>query len=74
MDDTHKTVALKKYNGSTWDVASGDDLPTGSYIWSFRDKDGDPYTHANLANRGKVIYIDGTMITKKITADVRVEI
>lgn len=74
LNDTAKTVVLKKYNGSAWTNAESADLPTGTYTWSFRDKDGDPYNHASLATSGKVIYIDGTMITKKITADVRVEI
>lgn len=74
LDSTNKTVTLKKYESGSWGNASSSDLPTGIYIWSFRDKDGNIYTPTGLATSGKVIYIDGTLINKKIVIDVEVEI
>ena len=74
LDSTNKTVTLKKYNGNAWANASGTDLPTGTYTWNFRDKDGNPTTPTGIATTGKVIYIDGSFVNRKLTADVRVEI
>ena len=74
LDSTNKTVTLKKYNGNSWANASGTDLPTGTYTWNFRDKDGNPTTPTGIATTGKVIYIDGSFVNRKLTADVRVEI
>lgn len=74
LNTTNKTVTLKKYTGSAWTNASGTDLPSGSYTWTFRDKDGNATVPTGIATTGKVIYIDGSLINKKIIADVKVEI
>ena len=75
LDSTNKTVVLKKYSGSGWVDATGSDIPTGEYTWSFRDSSGNPTTFNGSATAsGKVIYVDGTLVTKKIIADVKVEI
>lgn len=73
LNSTQKTVVLKKYNGSAWDDAS--ETYSGTYTWTFRDSSGNATTFngASSAN-GKVIYVDGSLVTKKIIADVKVEI
>ena len=75
LDSTNKTVILKKYTGSAWANAGGDDLPTGTYTWSFRDSSGNATTfNGSTQVSGKVIYVDGTLVSKKIIADVKVQI
>ena len=74
LDTTNKTVTLKKHNGSTWVNASGTDLPTAIYLYSFRDKDGNILTDHDFATNGKVIYIDGSLFEKKIVIDVSVTV
>jgi len=75
LDSTHKTVVLKKYTGSAWADAGSDDLPTGTYTWSFRDSSGNATTFNGSSQiSGKVIYVDGTLISKKIIADVKAQI
>ena len=75
LDSTNKTVVLKKYSGSGWVDATGSDIPTGEYTWSFRDSSGNPTTFNGSATAsGKVIYVDGTLVSKKIIADVKVQI
>lgn len=69
-----KTVVLKKYNGSSWINAPSSDLPTGTYNWTYRDRDGNIVTPTGLATTGKVVYIDASLVSKKITAMVRVQI
>ena len=64
---------VANYNGTQWIDAPNTDLPTGTYTWSYRDKDGNPILSNTLSNSGKVIYIDGTMVGEKLIADVRVE-
>lgn len=72
LDTVNKTVKLMKYNGSAWRESS--DSYIGSYIWSYRDKDGKYIENPTISTSGKVIYIDGSMIDKKIVADVEVTI
>ena len=83
LDTTNRTATLKKYSGSAWSNASGSDLPTGTYQWSWRDKDGNAVPTVNgsqqinginLPSTGKVVYIDGSVIDTKIIADVEVTI
>lgn len=84
LNTSTKRAVLKKYNGSAWQDAGSPDLPTGTYTWSFRDQNGNAVTPTftpsgggtaiTMENDKKVIYIDGGFITKKIVADVRVEI
>ena len=73
IDASKKTVTLMQFNGTSWAVASTDGY-VGEYNWTYRDKDGSPTTTGIPATSGKVIYIDGSYITKKIIADVRVNI
>ena len=70
LDKDNKTVTLKKYNGSSWVTQS--ETWNCTYTWYYRDKDGNRITPSGLSSSGKVIYIDGTLIDKKITADVEV--
>lgn len=83
LDQSAKRAILKRYNGSAWEDAGSPDIPTGTYTWSFRDQNGNSVTPTytptggsaiTMENNKKVIYIDGGFITKKIVADVRVEI
>lgn len=74
LDTANKTVVLKKHNGSTWVDATGDDLPTATYTYSFRDKDGNILTDHDFSTSGKAIYIDGSLFEKKIIIDVSVTI
>lgn len=78
LNKTAKTVTLMKYTSSGWAEVSTNPY-TGSYRWSWRDREGNPITHYDndtktLPTEGKVIYIDGEMIDKKIIADVEVTI
>lgn len=72
LDTTNKTIVLKKHNGSTWVNASGSDLPSATYSYSFRDKDGNIITNHGFSTSGKAIYIDGSLFEKKIVVDVAV--
>ena len=75
LNTTNKTVVLKKYTGSAWADAGSGDLPKGTYTWTFRDSSGNATTFNGSAQAtGKVIYVDGTLVSKKIIADVKVEI
>jgi hypothetical protein len=75
LNSTQKTVVLKKYTGSAWADAGSTDLPKGTYTWTFRDSSGNATTFNGASSAsGKVIYVDGTLVTKKIIADVKVEI
>lgn len=75
LDSSNKTVTLKKYNGTTWANAVGDDLPQAKYKYTFRDKDGKITTYNNQSVvEGKAFYIDGSFVTKKIVIDVEVTV
>lgn len=75
LNSSQKTVTLKKYTGSAWADAGSADLPKGDYTWTFRDSSGNATTFNGASSAsGKVIYVDGTLVTKKIIADVKVEI
>lgn len=72
VDSAKKSLTLYRYSGTAWTAASED--YRGTYSWSYRDKDGNPYSKEGLATSGKVIYIDGSLIDSKIIADVEVTI
>lgn len=74
IDTENKEVTLMKYSGSAWAAATGSDLPTGTYAWTYRDKSGNVITPSGMATSGKVIYIDGSLFEDKIVADVEVTI
>lgn len=74
LNSTAKTVTLYKYT-TKWNVAT--DTYTGTYNWYYRDKDGNPTTTGTPSAGGKgakVIYIDGDLVDKKLTIDVKVTI
>ena len=78
IDKTNKSVILMHFNGSTWANVTPDPYE-GTYTWSWRDKNGNTITHYDddtklLPTEGKVVYIDGDMIDRKIIADVEVTI
>lgn len=75
LDSENNAVTLMKYNGSAWAAATGSDLPTATYTYTFRDKNGDITTYNGQSSvTGKVLYIDGELINKKIVIDVAVTI
>lgn len=63
------SVVLKKYNGSAW--VTEEESYKGTYTWTFRDSDGNAL---DTTATGKVVYIDGSFINKKIVCDVEVTI
>lgn len=81
LDTTQKTVTLYGYQGS-WSVS--DHTYSGTYEWTYRNKDGviihngdsdgDGGTIRTPASTGKVVYVDGDLVDKKLIADVRVTI
>lgn len=74
LDATAKTVTLYKYT-TKWNVAT--DTYSGTYNWYYRDKDGNTTTTGTPSAGGagaKVIYIDGDLVDKKLTIDVKVTI
>lgn len=77
IDASNKSVSLKRYNGSAW--VAGTEGYKYTYNWYARNKDGKFINHAGTVvttstpyATGKVFYIDGSMIDKKITFDVEV--
>lgn len=75
LDTANKNVKLMKYSGSKWEEAPASDLPTKKYTYTFRDIDGNITQYKGASNvTGKVIYIDGELINKKIVIDVEVEV
>lgn len=62
-----------KYSSSKWSAAPASDTTYNcDYKWYYRDKDGNRVTPTGLATAGKVVYIDGSLISGKLTADVEV--
>ena len=66
IDSSKKTVTLMKYNGTTWGIATGEDLPQQKYEWYRRNNKGEIIDKTPYA-MGKVIYIDGTIINSQVT-------
>ena len=82
LDSSAKSITLKKYTSTGWTNAGTSDLPKGKYTWTFRDSSGNATTfngHSEITNGTneagiKAIYVDGTLVSKKIIVDVKVEI
>ena len=73
LDTTNKLCTLMKKTGNTWSAATGSDLPSYYYYWSFRNKDGETTTYNGQSTyTGKAIYIDGSIIDKRMIFDVEV--
>lgn len=79
LDTTHKVWVLYNYT-TEWSISS--ETYTGKYEWFYRDKNGNTTTTGTPSagdtgtnDRGsKVIYIDGDLVDKKLTIDVKVTI
>lgn len=77
MDASTKSVKLMKATSTTaWsDVTSNTaNQYTGTYTWSYRDANNEAITTGTPSTSGKVVYIDASLINKKITIDVEVDI
>lgn len=70
VTDRGSAILYKKTNG-TWNAVSDYDC---TYTWTYHDKDGNALGSGDRkpATSGKCIYIDGSLINSKITADVTV--
>lgn len=73
INTAQKTCTLMKSNGSTWSTAGSADTPQYTYTWTFRDKNGNTTTYNSQSSIvGKAIYVDGSLIDKKIIFDCEV--
>lgn len=73
LDATNKTATLKKATSSTgWSTET--ESYTGTYTWSYRDAENKEATGTTPAKSGKVVYVDASLIDKKLIIDVEVEI
>ena len=73
INTTNKTCTLMKSNGSAWSAAGSTDAPIYTYTWTFRDKNGNTTTYNGQSTIvGKAIYVDGSLIDKKIIFDCEV--
>ena len=71
LDTTNKLCTYKIKNGNTWQT--GSEGYTGTYTWTFRNKDGETVRYnGSDSYSGKVLYVDGSLIDKKIIFDVEV--
>jgi len=74
-DDTvaaRGSAVLYKKTGSSWAPAT----ITSTYTWTYRGPDDDVLDSSKRkpATTGKCVYVDGSLINSKITADVKVEV
>lgn len=77
MDSTAKSVKLMKATSTTaWSdvTSSNENQYTGTYTWSYRNANNESITEGTPSTTGKIVYIDATLINKKIVIDVEVEI
>ena len=72
LDAKTKTVELMKYSGSKWEAAPAEDRPKATYTYTFRDQNGGVIEGKTVT--GKVFYIDGDSIDRKIIIDVEVTV
>ena len=71
LDTTNKLCTYKVKSGNSW--VTGTEGYTGTYVWTFRDKDGETVSYnGSNSHTGKVLYIDGSLIDTKIIFDVEV--
>ena len=71
LDTTNKLCTYKVKSGNSW--ITGTEGYTGTYTWTFRDKDGETISYnGSNSYTGKVLYIDGSLIDTKIIFDVEV--
>ncbi len=67
IDKATKSVTLMKYNGTTWEAATSDDLPICEYKWYRRDSLGNAKDSAKPYATAKVIYLDKDVVDGKTT-------
>lgn len=65
VDTVAKSVTLKKYDGSAWQNAVGNDLPKGKYTY-FRRQDGVELDKTEPWKEGKAIYVDRDIVKKNL--------
>lgn len=74
IDETTKSVVLKKFVANSWKDAEGDDLPRGDYKWYRRDSMGNVTDTTKPFAVGKAIYLDHTVVDVKSIFACHVEI
>lgn len=71
LDTTNKLCTYKVKSGNSW--VTGTEGYTGTYTWTFRNKDGETVSYnGSDSYTGKVLYIDGSLIDTKVIFDVEV--
>ena len=71
LDTTNKLCTYKVKSGNSW--VTGTEGYTGTYTWTFRNKDGETVSYnGSNSYTGKVLYIDGSLIDTKVIFDVEV--
>lgn len=71
LDTQNKICVYRVKEGNSW--KAGTEGYTGTYTWTFRDKNGEATSYNGSSSySGKVLYIDGSLIDKKIIFDVEV--
>lgn len=65
IDKKAKTVTLKKYNGSAWEDAAGDDLPKATYKY-FRRQNGVELDKSEAWKEGKAVYVDREIVDNSL--------
>lgn len=70
LDEENKSVTLKQKSSIGWDTI--EESYTGTYTWTFFNKDGEIIESLPLSTKRKVAYIDGSLVDKKITANIQV--
>lgn len=75
IDSSTKSVKLMKATSTTaWSDVTSSNTYAGTYTWSYRDANNNALKTGTPATDGKVVYIDASLINKKIIIDVEVGI
>ena len=62
INETNKTIELKKYKNNTWGEPNSEDYPTLSYEWYRRDQNGKDIDTLTPYKTGKAIYVDRDIV------------
>lgn len=74
LDSTKKSVSLMKYNGTSWVEAVASEQPKAVYSWYRRDASGNELDKTKPYATGKAIYLDSTVVNRKINFTCKCEI
>ena len=75
VDAANKSVKLRKYSGSAWSDVTASEPPSGTYAYTFIDSSGASVQYNGSSSySGKVLYVDGTLISSKLIFNLEVTI